>query len=408
MNEIARFSEGLINLFSRQDTHIVVVTVFLACAALAACFRIFSALHIRGLILRMSASTRKLDIKTREDLKNIKNPLIRKVAAEYVRTAEKAVTRVPTEALVDRQIANLSFLGISYASMMPLVESIESGLLWIGLILAVVSPDFAFVYGVLAVGSFLLAKLMTVFFDFRSAKDLLRDDLFIFIEREISRFFAADTGGAVLRLKNELTEALSKQSATLTAATQNMSNELKESGKLQTAALAEASAKMSESILSALDEKLPALSTNLKEIITEWEQAISESTRMQTATNNATERLDQAASKVQSSAELLSKYLQGHSNALSEQLATLVGAIETLKDVLAEVSKNQNALTQQAKYIDRNQHTLETALTAYEASLQNLTQSLGEGLGAYLNLHGQKAAQAMNDILKTHLEKIRE
>jgi hypothetical protein len=85
----------------------------------------------------------------------------------------------------------------------------------VGLILAVVFQSHMFLYGMLAVGGFLLFKIMTAFFDFRTAYSVLSGNLLIFLEREVGQFYTADTGGALLRLRSDLVEAITRQTAGL-------------------------------------------------------------------------------------------------------------------------------------------------------------------------------------------------
>jgi hypothetical protein len=66
----------------------------------------------------------------------------------------------------------------------------------------------------------------------------------------------------------------------------------------------------------------------------------------------------------------------------------------------------QDIYIKQAEQLEKNQQMLENAYQSYEASLQNLVQSLGDGMGAYFKLHGQSAAQAVNDALAGNIEKL--
>jgi len=279
------------------------------------------------------------------------------------------------------------------------------GLLWVGLILAFVFNEYAFVYGLLAVGSFVLFRLMAAFFDFRCARRILHDDMLIYIEREIGRFFAADTGGAVLRLKNELVEALAKQSAALTGVATAMSQSLADSTVALHKSLTDTASATGIHLVTALEEKLPAITNTIDHAITLWKDSLNDAHRVQADINAAAERFELAGGHILSASDLMASHLQGHSGAMSEQLTALIGAIETMRTTITAFSAGQAALTEQAAYIERNQRALETSLSAYEASLQNLTQNLGEGLGAFINMHGQQAAQTVNEALKSNIEK---
>jgi len=409
------FSELFITL-NRQDNHVIIMSVFFGVAALAVLLRIISHLHFRAALIGFRRDAKK-PIKTLDDIRELKNSLLVNIVIEYKRVADKAVTHVPAQQLVNRQVAAMSFIGWRYDGMLPFIVELERALLFIGLILAVVFSDYAFVYGVLAIVLFLLTRAAAAFFNFFGAKEQLADEIVIYIEREIGRFFASDTGGAVLRLKNDLTEAIAGMTASLEGIVSQMAESLENTttsiGKTMTettdsigSTMTKATENVGPALAAAMDEKLINMNANLSNTLESWESALSQASSLQTAMNDTSDRLGQTSLRLQSSAELLSKHLQGHSNALSEQHIALVSAIESVKDGVGLLSTQQTALVQQSDYIERNQQTLEAAISAYESSLQGLTQSLGDGLGAFINLHAQTSAQAVNDALKTNIDKI--
>jgi len=402
---VFHFFETIFLALDRHDNHVIIVAVYLSLAALLVVLRIGSHLHFRGTLFAFHSEARK-GIPKREAVGTIKNRLLRKVTAEYIRVAERAVTSVPTRQLVERAVADMGFFGWRYDGVLRLLESMEHGLLWIGLILAIVFNQYAFVYGLLAVMVFVIARLVAAFFNVREAKKELTDELILFIEREIGRFFASDSGGAVLRLKNDLTEAIDRQAvtykATMTAISEKMSATMTE----VTSSIIAAANSIGPIVAAAMDEKLVNMNTTLTQTLSDWEKALAESAKIQIDINTSSERLAHAGGQLQSAAELLATHMKGHSNALSEQLITLVSAIDTVKESIHAMSAQQDALAKHSGYIESNQQTLEKSLAAYEASLQSLTQSLGDGLGAYINLHAQTSAQTINDALKGNLDRL--
>ena len=410
------FFSDIFTTLNHQDNQPIIMAVFFGVAALLVLLRIMAHIHFRAVLISFRSDAKK-EIHGLDDLRKLKNALLVKIVAEYKRVAEKAVTQVPASQLVNRQIATMGFLGWRYEGMLPFVIELERALLWIGLILAVVFPEFAFVYGVMAVVLFLIVRAAGAFFDFNGAREQLGDEILIYVEREVGRFYASDTGGAVLRLKNDLTDAFVTLSNSLEDIMANMADSLSETTTAIGNTMAETTTYIGETmteatkavgpaLAAAMDEKLINMNANLSHTLERWEAALGEGVRLQTAMNDTSDRLAQSSLKLQSSSELLSKHLQGHSNALSEQLVALVSAVDSVKDGVSLLSTQQEALTQQSGYIERNQQTLEAALQAYESSLQGLTQSLGDGLGAFINLHAQSSAQAVNDALKSNLDKI--
>jgi len=355
------FLHELFDSLSHHDNHVIIMTVYLSLILAAIILRVAAHLHFRGALLAFRLEARG-EIKHQSDVASIKNGLLRKTVAEYIRIAERSVMGVSTGHLVNRAVGGMSLAGWKYENIIPFVEAMDGGLLLVGLVLAVVFGEHAFVYGVLAVCAFLLTRLTAAFFNARGAREQLADEMLIYIEREIGRFFASDAGGAVLRLKNELTDAIDRQTQTykeaLAAISKVMAGELKE--------------------VSKTHETL----------------------------GEATERLATSGARLQSASDLLASHMQGHSNALSEHLLTLINAIETTKEGLETVAIGQKDIASQVAYLASNQRALDASLASYEASLQNLTQSLGDGLGAFINLHAQSSAKVVNDALKGNIDRI--
>jgi len=399
------FFEQIYTALNRQDNHIIIMVVYLAIIAIALFLRVSAHLHFRGALLSLMACTRK-EIKEKGEVASLKNKLLRKAAAEYIRTAERAAAAVPTRPIVERAVAKMSFIGWRYESILPFIEGIETGLLWIGLVLALAFSGNAFMYGSLAVIAFVLTRLCAAFFDARAAKAEIVDETILYLEREIGRFFVTDTSGVILRLKNDLTEVMKKQAAAYNATVENIANVMASSIGQVSDSMKETTLSIGPTIAAAVDAKMLNMNTSLQATLDSWEKALKEAVDLQTSMNDSAEKMSYSSGKLQSSSELLATHMQGHSNALSNQLMTLVDAIDAVKDAVGNTAAGQEALTQQAKYIERNQHVLESSIHAYEESLKNLTQSLGEGLGAFINLHAQTSAQAVNDALKANVDKL--
>ena len=399
------FFEDIFLTLNRQDNLIIIMVVYLSLVALALILRVISHLHFRASLTAFHWDTRK-EIKEKGDIAKLKNGLLRKVAAEYIRTADRAVTAVPTKQIVELAVSKKSLLGWRYESILPFVQALETGLLVVGLILTIAFNEHAFVYGSLAAGAFVLTRLCAAFFNANNAKTQLIDELHLYVEREIGRFFASDTGGAILRLKNDLTETLGKQAVTYKETMENIGHIMASALSKVSESMTEATTSIGPAVAAAMDDKLINMNDTLTDTLNNWEKAIGEATTLQTSMNESSEKLSLAGAKIQSSSELLATHMQGHSNALSGQLVTLVSAIEAIKESVNQFAIQQEALTQQAKYLERNQQTLDTSLHAYEESLKNLTSSIGDGLGAFINLHAQTSAQTINDALKGNLDKM--
>ena len=399
------FFENIFSILNRHDNHVVIVAVFFALVGALSVLRVISHLHFRGALLAFRMDARK-DIKNRGDIKNLKNALLRKAVAEYIRTGERAVTRIQTNEIVEQTVGGMSLVGWKYDAVLPFVEGLEVGLLFIGIILAFVFNEYAAVYGLLAVGSFLFVRLLSAFFNARGARGQLCREMTLFIDREIGRFFAADSGGAILRLKNDLTEALDRQAAAYSKTMENISATMQATLKEISSGMIAAANSIGPIVATAMDEKLVNMSSALTEGITLWEKAIGDAGDVQKAMNESAESISHASSRLKSSTELMTTHMQGHSNALSEQLIAFIGSVDSIKEGLAALATSQDNLTKQANYIEKNQASLDTAIASYEASIHNLTETLGNALGAYLSIHAQNASETISQTLKANIDRI--
>ncbi len=363
----------LYSYLSAGQNQVVFMTVFICFMAAAVILRMVtcSAYRTAHLTLRVNSK----DIRTRDEIAKIRYTMLRNLAADYIRVSDKSVSRIPTAALVDRQLANMTLIGWRFINIMNFVEALEGGLLWVGLILAVVFNDNVFLYGTLAAGSFVLFRLFAAFFDFRSVYNVLSNDLLIYLEREIGQFFAADSGGAIMRFKTELTDVISRQ----------------------TVGLQESINKLGNALSSAVDKKLAAVNVSLKNSMDEWEQAIKASSSVQNDINSASEKLHSVINEFSNVSAGLAEEMKGNNESVSGRLAALTEATTAF-------AAEQEAFLAQAKFIERNQHILENTYQSYEAALQNLTQTIGDGLGAYLKMHAQTASQTVNDALSANIE----
>jgi hypothetical protein len=323
------FEQLFIFLYTREH-QIPIMAGYVCCFLLVLLLRGGTCTYFRGLLLRFRMETK--EIKNKEDIKNIKFGLLRKLAADYMRLAVRNASRVPTRALVGKKLAELGFVGWKYDSIMPFVELMENGLIWIGLVIALLFTDYALVYGVIAVAGFLLTRLTAAFFDFRSARNNLADELVIYLDREVGAMYPINISGTILP-KMDLSDAAEK------------------------------------------------VYTILSKPLEEWGKSLAEASQIQS-------QINKAALKLQTAAEALAIPMKEHGS------------------VLASLAAEQGNLLKHAQLIEQNQHALDNAYEAYEKSLQNLVQTMGDGLGAYLQLHGQTAAQAVNDTLAGNIEKI--
>jgi hypothetical protein len=388
------FFADIFYTLGRHDNHVFIVAVYLTFSGLIIFLRVAAHLHFRGVLLGFRFEAKK-ELKDKADVGKISHSLLKKVAVEYIRVAERAVTQISTGQLVERAVGGMGFLGWKYSGLLPFIEAFEYGLLGIGLILAVIFGEYAAAYGLLAIVVFAAFRVAAGFFNVRSLRADLVGDVILFLERELGRFFVADEGGAILRLKNDLTEAINRQSEVFRATVSEVS-----------VAMIGAANSIGPIVAAAMDEKLINMNETLTHTLRDWEDVLKRAAVVHAAINDSAEKFGQSGERIRSASDLLAGHMQGHSSALSEQLITLVSAIDEMKSGIKILGESQAALTKQATFIERNQKALETSLHAYEDSLKALTQSVGDGLGAFINLHAETAAQTINDAMKNNISQI--
>ena len=422
------FFNQLLNTLNRDDTQVVIMAVYSAFLLAIILLRIASHMHFWGQLAIVKQETHK-EIKSKDDIKKlIRGYLLRNIVADYQKIAERSVTSIPTRAIINRTLSSMNFFGWRYDNIIPFVESMENGFLFLGLILAILFPSSYFGYGLMAIIAFVLTRVCMTFFNARAARAMLEDEINIFIEREIGRFFPSDTGGAITRFKNDITVVFEKQTvaykeimrdtmksidSSISTTVDKVTSEMSKSSYEMTRnlltsvhSLGPTIAKSLDDKLAGLDRELSSVGSSLKDTMKEWEVSLIRASGYQTSISNTSKDLESTFKRFHSSAELLNTYLSGHSKALSEHLLGLVKTVEAVQEGIDAFSIQQELSAGQAQFIEKNQHALEEAIQSYETTLQNMVQTMGSGLGAFIDLHAQTSVQTINDAIKVHLDKI--
>lgn len=320
-----QYFEIIFDLLQLRDNNIAIMAVFIILHALALLLRIAVFLGYRGHNMLLSVDSAK-PLKSLSDTNALKSPLLRRIAIDYINVAEKNPARAPLDAIVSKHILDLSLLGFRYFSLNEWTVKLENGLIIVGLVLALTFQEYGAVYGLLSVAGFLILKLAYAVFSYSTALKLLESDIRIYIEREISSFFAGHTSSAILRFKDEVTEAIDRQAKLLQDATNKLSSDLNMN-------------------------LMPALS---------------------------------------------------HLGSLKE----LPKAVDTMLKSNDRYALHHDEFMSQTKIIKETQESLENSLSAYETTLQNLVQTMGSGMGTFIQLHGQNAASSLTTAMQEHIDRI--
>jgi len=415
-------------LNNSEEAQVVVLAVYSLLVVAIILLRVISHTHFWGQLTIVKQETSK-EIKSKDEIKKvIRGYLLRTIVADYLKNSERSITNIPISQIISRALSNMTLFGWRYDNILPFIEAMENGFIFIGLILSILFADSFFVYGLVAIIAFVLTRVFMAFFNARAARTMLADEINIFIERELGRFFPSDIGGAVTRFKFELMEVFEKQTIsykdimkeTLKSIDTSMATTVdkvtSEMGKtsydmsrnILTAvnSLGPTIAKAIDDKLSGLDRELNVIGSSLKDTMKEWEEALVQARHYQTSINITSGNLEKTFKEFHSSSHLLNTYLSGHSKALSKHLLGLLQAVEAVQESINTFGTQQETFTELAKLIEKNQHILEDSIQSYESTLQNIVQTMGSGLGAFIDLHAQTSVQTMNEALQANLNKL--
>lgn len=319
------YFEDIFMFLYQFDNLVAIAAVFILLHVFVILMRVIVFLGYRAhnIMISMDLAPAK-SLKTKGDAMAVRSSLLRRISADYLACAEKNAPRVPLEALVNKHVHTLSFIGWPYQGIIRCIEKLDNSLILLGIALAFIFDDYLIVFGLISILGFVIMKLASAFFDFRTAKETLIYDIHFYIEREVGQFYAGHTASAITKFKEEMTEAVDRQSVLLRGAIEKLNTDL-------------------IPILSGLKclEDLP------KSLV-----AISESN---------------------------DKYAVYH-----------------------------EAFLTQANIIKSTQAALETSINSYETTLQNLVQTMGSGIGAFIKLHGQESAQGLTTVMQEHINLISE
>ena len=133
---ILNFFDEIVQIIHGFNDHVLVVSIYLSIAAAVIFLRILTKLRFSAALLAFRRDRREL--KNRDEIKLFRNTLLRNIVAAYRQVADKAVTRIPTTQIIERQVESMGLLGWKFHSLATFVEGLENAFLWVGLLLAVV------------------------------------------------------------------------------------------------------------------------------------------------------------------------------------------------------------------------------------------------------------------------------
>jgi len=345
------------------------------------------------------------EIKSISETKDTRSPLLNRIIKDYIRTGDKGVVPKSAQAVVERHINRLNVLGWGYGGMSAFVLSIESSIVFLGLILAFVFEEFRYVFAISAVAAFVAHRIIAALFDFASARERLSLETAEYVDREIGQFYSGDSASLILRLKNELSASMTRQSETL-------SDGIKKMGENMSAAMQLSLREMSRSIDSTMI-RVSDFGGELSAPLDKWKKAVGEAAAAQDKFGFGIKSFDKISDDLRESAKTLSAALAGHSEAMRAQGEAMRGEMAALTEIAAALKGSSGPLLTQGdgiagqlKYIERNQETLEHSLQRFELIMEDMTRKLGDGFGSMIDYHVQSSYGTLNTALADNIKQI--
>ncbi len=325
---------ALFNLLNMPENQAIVAWVFAGLAVFALLLRgvVYTGYQSQLVLFRLNAK----DAPGRSVLKDTKCPLLNRVVQEYAQTATKIGGRLPAGDVVARHVRKLHVAWFSLEGMGRFTESLAQGLLFMGLLFALVFTAYTQFYAVITASFFVLDKLLAVPFDFHLAKTKLQDEMTAFVDREVGRLYTGDMHTAVTRLTETLSAAMTAQTGAMTASIAKLGQDITGTLQLSMQEIAKS--------VQTRDEHHEAVAKQL-EYMAKNQQLLEESlTRYE-------ESLTQVAQKLGDGlGTMVDFHMQNSFKSVNEQLRQNIAAISgSNQDVLQKLSGLFEALTAQSQ-----------------------------------------------------------
>jgi len=283
-------------------------------------------------------------VKAKEDLGKLKGSLLPKVVKDYISMADKNICVNNVKAIAEKHMMRLNLFGWAYKSMERFILSYERGLPFIGILLAVIFSDYRYAFGIVTAAAFIVLKLGEGLFDFQLTAEKLSLDITEYVTQEAGQFYGNDTASIVLRLKAELTAAITAQARSLDKSMEKLADNI--GGALNLS-------------IKELAEKLDLSIDQMEKPLSNWKKALEE------------------CESVQKNIQAILKE--------TEKLTTI------------------RVTNKELQYIETNRQQLETSMRLFEANMEELTKKLGTALGSIIEYHVQSSYNVLNSELKENI-----
>ncbi|MCL1997355.1 MAG: hypothetical protein FWG65_01155 [Turicibacter sp.] len=202
-----------------------VVLAYMIIHVLVVVLRLLTFISMRGINTLMQRDLIK-PLKAITEAVSIKSSLLRRIVSDYRISASKNAPSVPSAAIVDKHITNLSILGLRYSGINSWTDKLENSLVLLGIVFMLAFTANAPAFAIIAGLGFIVTKFSNSFFDYETARKLLAADIVIYLEREIGQFFASHITNAVTNFEKEMATVTENQAQQIRQAIEKLSADI--------------------------------------------------------------------------------------------------------------------------------------------------------------------------------------
>ena len=354
LNYLIELITNEINLLTSLEYNILIIISIICLAVLALRIILTSVYSGHRGLFKLNAK----EIKLKADIKNTRHPLLNKIIKDFQRVLEKNITNIDISAIVKRHVNGLNFIGFNYTALAKFVTDFEIGVIFFGLIFAIIS-ERPYLFILLSVVAFILFRFFSMLFDFKTHRENLVFDMQNYIEAEIGQFYVTDLASSVNSLKHELSLSI-------------------------------------ENIASNVES---VFSKNLDEPFEKWKNAIEHAYDAQNQINAAAFELSSVVNDFNNDLTELIKYSKEQNEIIKLSTKSIVNEYENIKTL-------NNALKIQLSFIEEKQEMFERVISDYEHSLKLFTKDTALAFVSTAEHGVKRAYDKLNKEFKENIEAI--
>lgn len=204
------FSRELIEILNTEKSIDVIFIGFLAIYTLTFFLRIIICIGYQAHFTHFNINQKPIDKKENIRIKNY--GILNKVISDYIKISEKGIQSINIKSIVNKHLLRINFIGLSFTSIEKFVEGVEKNILFVSIFLAFIFDEYRILYTTCGVIIFLLIKIYSSIFDFSLVKQKLSEEVSVYIQTELGKFYVWDVDKLAKKLIKEISDSLIKHS----------------------------------------------------------------------------------------------------------------------------------------------------------------------------------------------------